>query len=89
MIRKLAICAAVALAPSFAFAAGAVTNNGASTETHVTGAEVKTDAAVKADVKSDAAAKTTKAVHHRAAKKASAKTKVDTKTDAKDSAAKL
>lgn len=88
MIRKMAILAAVALVPSFAFAAGTVTNNAAS-ETHVTGA-TSTDAAAssaKTDVKSDAGAKTTKRVRHSAVNKA--KAKVDTKADAKESSPKL
>jgi len=93
MLRKLALCAVVALVPGFAFAAATGTNGSVSTDTHVTGTESKTDAAVKSDakdatvktdVKSDAKAKT---VHQRGHKGA-AKAKTDTK-DGKDSSSKL
>ena len=84
-MRKLVLCAVVALVPGFAFAAADGTNGSASTDTHVTGTEVKSDAtaksdakdtAVKADVKADAAAKS-KGVRHGAGK---AKVKTDTKS---------
>jgi hypothetical protein len=93
MLRKLVLCAVVALVPGLAFAAATGTNGAASNDTHVTGAEVKTDAAVKADVKdsavkadvkSDDAAKT-KAVHHRDGHKAGAKVKTDTKAGTENS----
>jgi len=51
MLRKLALSAVVALVPGLALAATAGTNGPASTDTHVTGTEVKSDAAVKADAK--------------------------------------
>lgn len=88
MMRKLALCAVVALVPGFALAAPAGASGTVSTDTHVTGTETKTDAAVKSDakdsavktdVKSDDAGKA-KVVHHRAHKAAS-KVKTDTKSD--------
>lgn len=93
MLRKLALCAVVALVPGFAFAAATGTNGPASTDTHVTASDSKTDAAVKSDtkdstvktdVKSDGKGKT---VHHRG-NKAAAKVKTDSK-DGKDNSSKL
>jgi len=90
MLRKLILCAVVALVPGFAFAAATGTNGSASNDTHVTGTETKTDAVVKSDakgaaattdVKSDAA----KAVGHRAKHKAAAKVKTDTKVRTENS----
>jgi len=90
-MRSLALCAAVALIPSFALAAATGTTGPASTDTHVTAAQTKTDAAVKpdakdtavkTDVKSDSTVKS-KVVHHRAHKPA-AKGKTNVKSD-KDS----
>ena len=94
MMRSLALCAVVALVPGFALAAAMGTPGPASTETHVTAPETKTDAAVKSDVKnsavktdvkSDAAVKS-KGVHH-GAHKAAVKGKTDVKSE-KDSASK-
>ena len=89
MLRKLALCAVVALVPGIAFAAATGTNGTVSNDTHVTSTESKTDAAVKADVK-DSAVKTDvksdakgKTVQHRG-HKAAAKVKTETK-DGKDS----
>jgi hypothetical protein len=94
MIRKLAICAAVALVPTIAFAAGASTNPPASTDTHVVGADTKTAATVKSEavksdstVKAEAAVKPQKAVTHRVTHKA--KTKADSKSDSKVDSTKL
>ena len=90
-MRKLVLCAVVALVPGIALAA-AGTNGPASNDTHVTAA-TKTDAAVKADVKdsavktdvkSDDAAKA-KAVDHKAAHKGTAKAKTDTKAGTENS----
>jgi hypothetical protein len=94
MIRKLAICALVALAPGFAFAADTSTKAAASTDTHVVGTDAKTDAVVKSDasksdatVKADAAVNTKKA--GRVTHKASAKAKSDVKSDSKEASPKL
>ena len=92
MMRKLVLCAVVALVPGFALAAAPGTNGAAPNDTHVTGTETKTDAvvksdakdsAVKADVKSDTVK--AKAVHHRAGHKAGAKAKTDNKAGTENS----
>ena len=90
MLRKLALCAVVALVPGFAFAAVTGTNDSASKDTHVTATETKTDAVVKSDaattktdVKSDAAKP--KVAGHRAKHKAAAKGKTDSKAGTENS----
>jgi len=67
MIRKMAICAVVALIPGFAFAADAVTNSAAPAAPAAVAPDkgnvtAKTDTTAKTDV-------TKKAVHHRGAHK--------------------
>jgi hypothetical protein len=68
MIRKFIACAVVALAPSFAFAAGTgkTASVPADSATHAVSGDAKSDTAVK----SDAVAKPGKTAHHRAAHKA-------------------
>jgi hypothetical protein len=97
MIRKIAICAVVALVPGFAVAAGSSANVPAAADTHVVGADVKADAAVKTDatakpnaaVKTDVAAKG-KAVHHRVRNKTTDdKSKAGSTSDSKADAPKL
>ncbi|SRR5258706_7227560 len=90
MIRKMAVCAVIALVPGFALAAGTSANVPASADTHAVSADTKTDAA-KADVtakpsaavKADAAVKTDAAVKADAAVKTDAAVKADAavKTD--------
>ena len=71
MIRKIALCAVIALAPGLALAAGASTPVPADTHA-VINADTKTDAVVKG-----------KAVRHTVAHKADAKVKASSTSDSK------
>ena len=91
MIRKMAVCAVIALVPGFAFAAGTSANVPASADTHAVSADTKTDAAAKADaaVKTDAAAKPGKVVRHRVTNKTTDdKAKAGSTSDSKEIAPK-
>jgi hypothetical protein len=86
MIRRLAMCAVVALVPSFAFAATASTPIPADSATHAVSGEVKTDSSVKAD----SSAKPDKVVPHKVTHKTKgAKTKTDATSDGKTESSKL
>jgi hypothetical protein len=86
MMRKLAMCAVVALVPGVAFAATATTPVPANSATHAVTSDVKTDSSVKAD----ALAKPDKAVTHTVKHKTKgAKAKAGATTDGKAESSKL
>jgi hypothetical protein len=88
MIRKLVVCAVVALVPSFALAAGAGTlvPVPADSASHAVTVDAKTDSSVK----TDATAKPDKAVRHRVTHKTKGeKAKAGTTSDDKAKSSKL
>ena len=104
MIRKIAACAVIALAPGFAFAAGASTNVPVPADTHTVSTDQKADAVAKTDatakpdavvktgaaVKTDVAAKPGKTVRHRVTNKTTDdKSKAGSTSDSKADSPKL
>lgn len=86
MIRRLAVCAVVALVPSLAFAATASTPVPADSATHAVSGDAKTDSPVKAD----ASAKPDKGVHNNGkVKTKGVKAKAGTTSDGKTDSSKL